>query len=178
MTMSAPRSSKVGGAESNQPAREKGAEHDHYRSGFSPRVSANGFGGYRHRRVPGKTTSASRRGGEVLPCTGRSEGASGDGSQWTRALVRTTALGVAFRAVDRRCREDPDETRTQAEDGSSGRAVDSAVDAGRSFSEDLGTERGESGSATTAVASASHGAGAHADHESVASGGAQRRTAL
>ena len=82
------------------------------------------------------------------------------------------------RPSDRRCREDPDETRTQAEDGSSGRAVDSAVDAGRSFSEDLGTERGESGSAATAVASASHGAGAHADHESVASGGAERRTAL
>src|ERR1700733_7004764 len=126
MTMSAPRSKKVGCGESNQPAREKGAEHYHYRSGFSPRVSANGFGGYRHRRVPGKTTSASRRGGEVLPCTGRSEGGSGDGSQWTRWLFRTVALGVVCWGGDGRCREDPDETRTKAEDGSSGRAVDSA----------------------------------------------------
>jgi hypothetical protein len=37
-------------------------------------------------------------------------------------------------------------------------------DSGNS-SEDLGTERGESGSAASAVASASHGAGTHADHE-------------
>ena len=46
------------------------------------------------------------------------------------------------------------------------------------FSADLGAELGESGSAATAVAPAPHGAGAHADHEPAASGGAQRRTAL
>ena len=46
------------------------------------------------------------------------------------------------------------------------------------FPEDLGTELGESRSAATAMASASHGAGAHADHEPVASSGAQRRTAF
>ena len=46
------------------------------------------------------------------------------------------------------------------------------------FSADLGAELGESGSAATAVAPAPDGAGAHADHEPVASGGAERRTAL
>ena len=46
------------------------------------------------------------------------------------------------------------------------------------FPQDLGTEWGESGSAATAVAPAPHGAGAHADHESTASGGAERRLAL
>ena len=46
------------------------------------------------------------------------------------------------------------------------------------FSEDLGAELGEPGSAATAVASASHGAGAHASHESTASRGVERRFAL
>ena len=46
------------------------------------------------------------------------------------------------------------------------------------FSADLGTELGESGSAATVVAPAPHGAGAHADHEPVASGGTERRPAL
>src|ERR1700735_5312450 len=71
--------------------------------------------------------------------------------------------------MDRRCRGDPDEASTQAEDRSPGCAVDSAVAAGRSLPEDLGTELGESGSTATVVAPASHGAGAHADHEPVAS---------
>jgi hypothetical protein len=42
--------------------------------------------------------------------------------------------------------ENPNSTSAQAEDGSPGCAADSAVDAGRSLSEDLGTELGESGS--------------------------------
>ena len=46
------------------------------------------------------------------------------------------------------------------------------------FSADLGGELGESGSAATAVAPAPDGAGAHANHEPTASGGAQRRTTL
>jgi len=49
--------------------------------------------------------------------------------------------------------------------------VDSAVAAGRSLPPDLGTELGEPGSAATAVAPAPHGAGAHANHEPVASRG-------
>src|ERR1019366_187699 len=45
---------------------------------------------------------------------------------------------------------------------------------GESFSQDLGTEWGKSGSAATVVASASHGADADSDHESTASGGSER----
>jgi hypothetical protein len=63
-------------------------------------------------------------------------------------------------------------------DGSPGCAADSAVDAGRSPSPDLGSELGKSGSATTAVAPAPHGAGTYPDHEPVASGGAQRGSTL
>ena len=59
------------------------------------------------------------------------------------------------------------------EDGSPGCTTDSATAGGRSFSADLGTELGESGLATTAVAPAPDGAGAHAVDESVAIGGAQ-----
>jgi hypothetical protein len=36
-------------------------------------LSANGFGGYGHWRVSGKAANASRRGGEVLPCSDRQE---------------------------------------------------------------------------------------------------------
>ncbi len=46
------------------------------------------------------------------------------------------------------------------------------------FPQDLGTKWGESGFAATAVASASYGAGADSDHESVASRGAERGTTL
>jgi hypothetical protein len=55
---------------------------------------------------------------------------------------------------------------------------DSAIDAGRSLPEDLGAELGESGSTATAMAPASHGAGAHADHEPVARSGALERRHL
>lgn len=49
---------------------------------------------------------------------------------------------------------------------------------GESLSKDLGAELGEPGSAATVVAPAPDGASTHADHESTASGGAQRRLAL
>ena len=39
---------------------ERGPNDDYYRSRFPPRVSADSFGGYRHRRVSGKTFGASR----------------------------------------------------------------------------------------------------------------------
>src|SRR6185437_4678747 len=58
------------------------------------------------------------------------------------------------------------------------RTTDSALAAGRSLPADLGTELGEPRSAATAVASASHGAGAHANHEPTASRGVERRSAL
>src|SRR5882762_643793 len=80
--------------------------------------------------------------------------------------------------MDRGRSEDPHEASTQAEDGSAGCGADSAIAGGESLSADLGSERGESGPAATAVAPAPDGAGAHADHESAASGGPQRRPAV
>ncbi len=67
---------------------------------------------------------------------------------------------------------------TQAEDGSAGCAAYSAVADGESFSQDLGTEWGESGSAATVVASASHGADADSDHESTAISRSERGATL
>jgi len=80
--------------------------------------------------------------------------------------------------VDRGRRRNPNQASAQAENGSPGCGTDSAITGGESLSADLGAELGESGPATTAVASAPDGAGAHADHESAASGGPQRRPAL
>src|SRR5204863_10002436 len=75
----------------------KEPNNDHYRSRFPPRVSADCFGGYGHRRVPGKKAGALRRGGEGLShcCSKRAKGACGYAGQWARALVRTIAGGVA-----------------------------------------------------------------------------------
>ena len=80
--------------------------------------------------------------------------------------------------MDRGRRRDSYEASTQAEYGSPGRAADSEIDAGRSLSGDLGSELGEPRSATTVVASAPLGTGTHADDESVASRGAERRLTL
>src|ERR1035437_10127345 len=66
----------------------------------------------------------------------------------------------------------------QAEDGPPGCTADSEIDAESWLSADLGTERGESRSAATTVASSPDGTGADADDESTASGGAQRRPTL
>src|SRR5271157_2813905 len=136
--------------------------------------------GYGHWGVPRTATGAPGGSGKVLSRSRRpgSNRARGNGSEGARSLVRTTARGVAGRAVDRGCSRDPHEAGAQAEDGSPGCGTDSAIAAGRSLSAGLGAELGESRSAATAVASAPHGAGAHADHEPVASGGAQRGTAL
>jgi hypothetical protein len=51
--------------------------------------------------------------------------------------------------------------------------TDSATVAGKSLSKNLGTKRGESRFAATAVAPAPDGAGAHADHEPATSGGVE-----
>ncbi len=66
----------------------------------------------------------------------------------------------------------------QAEVGSPGRAAKPEPAAGKSLSEDPGAGMAEPRSAATVVASASHGASAHASHESTASGGVERRIAL
>src|SRR2546421_1667757 len=49
---------------------------------------------------------------------------------------------------------------------------------GGSVSADLGSQLGEPGSAATFVAPASDGAGAHAHHEPITSGGSERRLTL
>src|SRR5438132_12162043 len=76
---------------------------DHYRSRFSPRVSANSFSGHRHRRIPGKTADASRGGGEDLPCSGvrGPEGTCGNGGQRACSLVRTATGRATDWVVDR-----------------------------------------------------------------------------
>src|ERR1700692_2332524 len=96
MTMSAPAPGlKLEVAKPTNRLGRKEPNDDHYRSRFPPRVSANSFGGYRDRRGPRKTASASGGGGSVLPCTGRPEGAGRDGSQRAWPLVRTTRGRVA-----------------------------------------------------------------------------------
>src|SRR5712692_4224210 len=72
---------------------------------------------------------------------------------------------------------DPHEAGTKAEDGSAGCATATDFAGGGSLPEDLGAELGESRSATAVVASTPDGADAHADHESVARGGLERRGA-
>src|SRR6266849_10711293 len=99
----------------------------------------------------------------------RNESARGGRSLWACALVRATAGGTELRAVDWRCRRDPSQTSTQAEDGSPGCTAYFAFTAGGSLSADLGAERGESGSAATAVAPSPPGASPHPDHEPTAS---------
>src|SRR5215471_21747381 len=80
--------------------------------------------------------------------------------------------------MDRRSRRDQGQARQEAEDRSQGCGISLETDAGRSLSSSLGTESGESGSATAAVAPASIGADAYPDHESTASAGHERRSAL
>ena len=59
-----------------------------------------------------------------------------------------------------------------------GQEAHSAIITRRSLSANLGAELGEPRFAATAVASAPDGAGAHADHEPIAGGGAERRLTL
>src|SRR5205085_4401255 len=99
--------------------------------------------------------------------------AGGDGIQRALALVRAFAAGLAVRVVDRGRSRDPHQAGAQAEDGSPGCAAATATDGGESLPADLGAGRRESRSATTAMASASLGADAHASDESVARGRAQ-----
>ena len=79
--------------------------------------------------------------------------------------------------MDRRCGGDSNQAGTQGEDGSGGCATPAALAVGGSFSADLGAELGKPRSTAIVVAPAPHGAGTHPDHEPVASGSPQRRTA-
>src|SRR5258708_16387862 len=124
-------------------------------------------------RVPGETINPPRRGGELLPYSGGPEGRCGNGSQRACTQVRTVVERTAVGVVDRRCRRDPQQASTQAEDGSAGCTTDFAVAAGRALSPNLGAELGESRSTATALAPAPHGAVPHADHEPTASRSSQ-----
>ena len=93
-------------------------------------------------------------------------------------LVGTTASGAEVRAKSRRCVRDRVQARAQTEDGSARCVAYSGLVAEGRFSTDPGAELGESGSAAIALASASGGASAYADHELIASGSTERRPAL
>jgi len=97
----------------------------------------------------------------------------GDGSQWIRPLVRTTAGGVAVGVVDRRRRRDPEQASPQTEDRLPRCTAHSETDAEGRLSADLGAELGESGSAATALASTPSGASADSNHEPVCRRGDQ-----
>src|SRR6516225_630522 len=147
---------------------------------LSPGLPANcvcGFGNWRLRRA---TVETLRGSGKVLSRPGErgKEGTRGEGSEWACALVRTNVGGAEHGVVGGRRRRDSSQAGTQAENRSRGCAAYSAAADGGPVSADLGTECGEPRSATTAVAPAPHGAGAHANYEPVASGSTERRVTL
>src|SRR5882757_2364943 len=72
MTMSAPAPGlKLEVAKPTNWLGRKEPNDDHYRSRFPSRVSTNRFARYHDRRGRGETAGTSRRGGEVLPCSGK-----------------------------------------------------------------------------------------------------------
>src|SRR6266849_5410033 len=80
--------------------------------------------------------------------------------------------------VDRRCSGNQSQASQEAKDRPQRRATAAEADDGRSLSANLGTESGKSRCASTALAPASAGADAHADHESAAGSGDERGPAL
>jgi hypothetical protein len=79
--------------------------------------------------------------------------------------------------MDRGSVGDSGHAGAEAKDRSPRCATTAEAPAGRSLSPNLGGELGKSRSATTSVASASFGADAHTNHESVASRSSERRSA-
>src|SRR5438046_904436 len=107
-----------------------------------------------------KTGTQAWRSGEVLPRPQApgSTRTDRDGSDGTRPLVRTSAFGAELRAVDGRSGANQSLPCAEAEDRPAGCGSHSEADDGRSFSPGMGTESGESGSPSTALASSSAGA--------------------
>src|SRR5262249_43358226 len=112
------------------------------------------------------------------PAATRNPRAGRNGGYRVFTLVRAIACRTGFRVVDWRSRRDRGQARQEAEDRPRGCETSTEADARRSLSANLGTECGESGPATTAVAPASVGADAHADHEPTSGAGHERRPAL
>src|SRR5579859_4748716 len=79
--------------------------------------------------------------------------------------------------MDRGSVGDSGHAGAEAKDRSPRCATTAEAPAGRPLSPNLGGELGKPGSATTSVASASFGADAHTNHESVTSRGLERRSA-
>src|SRR5512142_1587575 len=98
MTMSAPAPEvELAVAKPTNRLGRKEPNDDHYRSRFPSRVSTNRFAEHRDRRGRGETARTSRRGGEVLPCSGDCGRSSTHrhGGQWTGTLVRASRSRVA-----------------------------------------------------------------------------------
>src|SRR5438552_3908138 len=128
MTMSAASPGiNFGGA--NQPRPGERSQHDHHRMRLPSGLPTNCLCRHRNGRTERATAGASRAGGEVLPrtCWTRKKHSSGNGSQWTRTLVRAPAGGTEHRAVDWGCRQDPSQAGTQKEDRSRGREAYSGL---------------------------------------------------
>src|SRR5215472_8333299 len=83
-----------------------------------------------------------------------------------------------LRVMDWQRSGDPKQAGEETKDRPQRCPTAAAVAFGRSLSPSLGTESGESGSAATALAPTSAGADAHADPESAAGAGNERRLAL
>ena len=94
-------------------------------------------------------------------------------SRWFERLL--AELGIEL--LDRRCGGDQGQASPQAEDRPQRCSIIVEAAAGKYLSSDLGTESRESGSTATALAPAPAGADAHADHESAAGFGDERRPA-
>src|SRR6516164_5028800 len=126
--------------------------------------------GYRNRRVRRTAIEPQRqRGGEVLPQSKAavSQRASGNGGHWACPLVRTAHGRTGFRVMDRRPSGDQGRASPQAEDGSRGCSTSAEADVGKPLSANMGSQSGESGSASATVASTSAGADANSSHEPV-----------
>src|SRR5215472_10802755 len=89
---------------------------------LSPGLPTNCVCGYRNGRLRRAAIGTLRGSAKVLSRARYpgEDGACGDGSQWTRALVRGTTGGTEDRTVDGRCGGDPCQARPQGEDGPSG----------------------------------------------------------
>ena len=128
MTTSAPCPSTVGGDKPTKRLGER-SQHDYCRVRLPSEFPTNCLCRYRNWGTERAAARASGIGGSILPRAGepRREGARGDGSQWTLALVRAPAGGVGYRAMawGRGC--DSSQARpTQAQDGSPGCPAHSA----------------------------------------------------
>ena len=158
----------------NQQAREKGAEHDHYRSRFPPGVPANCFvdtdtGEFQERRLVHREEAENFYRALVSQEKVRVGMEASGHARWFERLLSELQfelwIGDAAEIRTKRVRK-------QKTDRQDAQLILQLMLEDR-FPADLGAELGEPRSAATAVAPAPHGAGPHADHEPVASRGSE-----